>query len=564
MNKKLKQYLKVLETIEDEATGEFFAVARCRDIHGGVRRVQLPMAELSDLKGAKKVLANAGAYLSDDDEECTTALRALKTQSASAEKRKFAPALGWYGDDFRRFVRPKGVVGKQLNGVKLCPPRQSSAHVSAIGTRGTHSGWKQKVAKPAASSSRMVLGICAAFAAPLLKVVDMSSFAIFLTGDSKTGKSTATLAAGSVIGFGTEEDLPNFRTTDAAFGELPMYFNDSLLPLNEFGLLKGNAKDRRHRQRDLAYGSAEARGVTYSRFVPVEKAGRNIKRHSIIFANGEETSDQIALQAGEMRLAGENTRWIDLPAAATGCPDVFDLSPTFDSSVERSKWYAKQCAAVRRGCKDHRGEAQRHFLKCVIGQRKSIKDELIDLRDKFTELVTKDESDRVVRHLAKNFGHIYAAGIQAVRFGTVPWSEQLVRKCVRRCYLAARREMKTEADLLRRGLRRLRARIKGGTINLKGDPVALRHVDGYRRNGIGGTTITVRADAFKHWFVDPRQPRLVLEWLRKQGCLPNRPPAPGAGHGIVWAESQPQWPDGTRPRCIVIGLRPSLFKILKR
>jgi hypothetical protein len=37
--------------------------------------------------------------------------------------------------------------------------------------------------------------------------------------------------------------------------------------------------------------------------------------------------------------------------------------------------------------------------------------------------VTAGESDHVVQHLAKNFGHIYAAGILAVRFGTVPWSE---------------------------------------------------------------------------------------------------------------------------------------------
>ena len=32
------------------------------------------------------------------------------------------------------------------------------------------------------------------------------------------------------------EDLPNFRATDAAFGEIPAAFNDTLLPLNELGL----------------------------------------------------------------------------------------------------------------------------------------------------------------------------------------------------------------------------------------------------------------------------------------------------------------------------------------
>jgi hypothetical protein len=295
--------------------------------------------------------------------------------------------------------------------------------------------------------------------------------------------------------------------------------------------------------------------------VPIEKCGKNIKRHSIIIANGEETSDQVAMQAGELRLAGENSRWIDLPTTKKGCPDVLDLAPPFDSPTKRAKWFDGQCAAIRRGCKDHHGYAQRHFLKHVINHCKTIKCELIELRDKFADLVTKDESDRVVQHLAKNFGHIYAAGIQAVRFGTVPWSEELVLKCVRRCFLAARREMKTEADLLRRGLRRLRARIDDRTVNLAGGRSLPREAESYRRTA--GGRVTIRAEAFKLWFDDSRQPKLVLEWLQSQKCLPNRATPMNGGTGIVWAESQPQWPDGVRRRSIVIDVKADLFKGLE-
>ena len=500
MDKKLKQDMSILATAEDEATGEFFAEIKYRNFRGRVRHVWVPLAELYDLKAAKKLLARAGAYLSDDDEECVTALRALKTQCAGAEQRVFASALGWYGEGFARYLRPKGLVGKQLNGVKLCPPRQLGLHVSAIRARGTHSGWKKKVAEPAASSSRMVLAICSAFAAPLLKLVELSSFAIFLTGDSKMGKSTVTVVAGSVIGLGTEEDLPNFRTTDAAFPELQRDFNDNLLPINEFALLKGSAKERRQRQRALAYGSAEGRGTTYSRFVPIEKCGKNIKRHSIIIANGEETSDQVAMQAGELRLAGENSRWTDLPTTKKGCPDVFDLSPSFNSPTKRAKWFAKQCAVIRRGCNDYHGWAQRHFLNHVTDHRKTIKGDLIELREQFAKVVTKDESNRVAQHLAKNFGHIYAAGVLAVRFGTVPWSEELVLKCVRCCYLAARREMKTEADLLRRGLRRLRVRASRIAQSIFQAVRSCRLVElpkAIAGKALARTRVTVRAEAFQ-------------------------------------------------------------------
>ena len=64
-----------------------------------------------------------------------------------------------------------------------------------------------------------------------------------------------------------EKELPNFRTTDTAFGELPAAFNDMVMLINELGLLKGSAKDRYERMRDLSYGLAEGRGTTYSKFV---------------------------------------------------------------------------------------------------------------------------------------------------------------------------------------------------------------------------------------------------------------------------------------------------------
>jgi hypothetical protein len=154
--------------------------------------------------------------------------------------------------------------------------------------------------------------------------------------------------------------------------------------------------------------------------------------------------------------------------------------------------------------------------------------------------------------LAKNFGHIYAAGIQAVRFGTVPWSEDLVLKCVRRCYRDARRELEIEGDLLRRALRRLRSR----TVNDEN----IAPADGHRQKQIGRTRITVRPEAFKAWFDDPRQPKLALEWLKSKNALPNRPTPTKRGNDIVWAESQPQWPDGVRRRSIVIDVSGNLFK----
>jgi len=567
VRKNIEPKLTLLATAEDQATGEFFAVIKYCDIYGGVRRVQVPLSDLTDLKAMKKTLTNAGACFFEDENENVEVLSALRNSSKNAAKWVFAPAVGWHGDGYCHFVRPKRVIGKPSDGIELRPPRTLGTHAAAIGTQGTHKEWVDHVARPAKHSSRMVLAISSAFAAPLLKFVGMGSFAIYLTGGSKMGKSTVAVAAGSVIGLATEDDLPNFRTTDAAFGEIPREFNDSVIPLNEFGLLKGSANERRQRQRELTYGFAEGRGTTYSKLAPVGVSDKDSKWHSIIIANGEETSDELAMRAGEIRMAGETVRWIDLPAAKRGCPDVFDRAPAFDTPAKRSQWFDQQCAMLRSGCERQHGMAHWHFIKRVILHRGTVRSDLVELRDSFVKMVVQGETDHVVQHLAKNFGHIYAAGILAVRFGTVPWSEDLVLRCVRRCYRDARREIKTEAVLLRRALRKLRARSRDRTILLAKDrPRAgqlLSRSDGYRQKLSGCTRVTIRAEAFKAWFDDPRQPKLVLEWLRSKRSLPNRPSPSSRGQGIVWAESQPQWPDGTRKRSVVIDLTADLFKYLE-
>jgi putative DNA primase/helicase len=184
MKKQMEPKLTLLATAEDQASGEFFAAIKYRDIYGGVRRVQVSLAELNDLKAMKKLLTNAGAYFSEDDEENLDALHGVRNSADKAARWVLAPALGWY-DDYRHFVRPKGVIGSQPDDVKICPPRKLGAHVSSMRTLGTHKEWVEHVAIPAKYSSRMVLAICAAFAAPLLKLVGMSSFAIFRPSRAK-------------------------------------------------------------------------------------------------------------------------------------------------------------------------------------------------------------------------------------------------------------------------------------------------------------------------------------------------------------------------------------------
>jgi putative DNA primase/helicase len=556
MKKKvLRPKLRLRAIAEDEATQQFLAVIEFRDRDGNMRRVNLPLAELDDRKALVRTLTNHGAYFADDQQANELALGKLLSAKDAAKRINFAARVGWYGGRYRAFVLPNRVIGRARCLVPIRPPHLNPGK-RACRTRGSRAEWLRTVASPAKFSSRMVFAISAALAASLLRMAKLHSFGILVHGPGKAGKSTMLVAAASVGGYGCEKDLPNFRTTDTALGEIPAAFNDSLVPMNELGLLKGSATEKYLRLRDFSYGFAEGRGTTYSKLAPIAEAGRGLEWLAILFATGEEASNEIARDARETRMAGESIRWIDLAGTRNGALDIFDRIPKHVAESDRAKWAEETCANIRNGCLSNHGVTIQRFIKQVIRNRKSVQKQLKSLRKKFVSRVTDPNDDPVVRHLAKCFGHIYAAALIGVRFGTLRWSKKTVRICIKRCYLDARRELNTETDLLREGLRIMHAKIRALP---KANGADLKSVDGFRK-GTKPNQTTIRAEAFKHWFPDVRQPNIVLKFLRAKNALPSRP-SPKSGIAIVWAESQPMWPDGSRPRSIVIEERPGQLKI---
>ena len=363
----------------------------------------------------------------------------LARSARNAERWQFAARTGWY-HGHRQFVSHQGLVGKARGDRLIKPPRRHPGeHIWPINTHGSHRKWVEHVAKPAQHSSRMVLGICVALAAPFLDFARLNSFGILVHGLGKAGKSTLLLVAGSVIGFASEPDLPNFRSTDAALGEIPASFNDMLCPINELGLLKGGTKERSERIRDLSYGLAEGRGTTYSKHATINRSNASNEWRSIVLASGEEASEDISEAAGHIRAVGAAIRWIDLCATRNGAKDIFDLCPKDVNEKNRTAWVQQQCATLRDSCRTHHGVAFKHFITNIIKHRKTIKPDLRQLMDQFIKQVGGKDDHLAVGHLATCFALIAAAGRLEVRFGTLPWTERFVIKCVRRCYRDARR-----------------------------------------------------------------------------------------------------------------------------
>jgi putative DNA primase/helicase len=561
--------LKVVAVAEYEATREFIVVVDFRDIDGQIRRLELPKSSLRKIDCLQEALDNAGAQLPTNDHVARDEIKALAISANDAERWKYAPTVGWY-DGHRAFVLPDRVIGKPRGNARLLPPRRHNNHQQfELTKKGKHKDWVRSIAEPARYSSSMVLGICMALAAPLLDFLDFHSFGILLSGSSKTGKSTALVVASSVIGIAREEHLPNFRTTDAAFGELPAAFNDILMPINELGLFKGSSRERHERLRDLAYGFAEGRGTTYSKFVSQVDGNCQERWRSLGFATGEVTMDHVALAVGETRSMGESIRWIDLRGTLRGAADIFDCCPETVSADDRTHWARQQCQRLRQAAADNHGVAFEHYVTQVIKNRRKISAQVQPLIEEFVQAVVDPVDEAAVQHLAGCFGLIRAGGILAARFGTLPYSEKFIGRCIKRCYRAARRGLRTETELLRSGLSRLQAKLKSLTVlkpsgQKQSRADALKTADGFFDQSGSAPRVTIRAEKFKKWYDDPRQPALVLRWLQSKRALPYRPAVPAkSGRAIVWAESQPEWPDGSRPRSIVIELKSGLFDQMK-
>jgi hypothetical protein len=545
---------------EDEALQRYFTIIDFLDIHGNKTRLVLPRSSLRSVSGMIQMLDDAGASLPVSDRETKKLVRSLLSSERNAPRWKFAPATGWY-DGHRVFIHPHEVIGRvRGHGVVKPPRRRKTDHNAALRIRGSHKDWQRSIATPARFSSRIVLGICAALAAPLLDFVDLNSFGIRMCGPGKAGKSILLAVAGSVIGFASEQDLFNFRTADAAFGGVPAAFNDMLLPLNEPGPLKGRLVDRNERIRDLSYGFAEGRRPTYSKLATIDGEGAKRTWCSIALGTGEEAIDEISTAAGTTRMTGASITWIDLPAVRKGIDDDFDRCPDEIKAADRRTWVRQLCKGLRRACRTNHGVAIKHFIERVIKNRRTIRLDLQRLTDRFVEKEVREGDGPAVEHLAMCFGHLEAAGILGVRLKTLPWQEEVVRSCVRQCYRDARRALRTEADLLREGLRVLRKKLEGQSMldltqATRVSKQKLKASDGYFQKTELGLEATIRAGRFKMWFKDPRQANIVVRWLHGKAALSTKgTPPTKPGTGIVWAESQPQWPGGSRPRSICIDL----------
>lgn len=533
--------IRKLANIEDEATGDAYELYVFRKPLNGVGKLRWPRHKAWDVRGFREVLIGKNWAAPHDRVEAES----LVDKAVRSEPRDYwlcAAHVGWR-PNFAGFVLHRRVVGAPGGDPILKPPFWLSEHRHVVlSAQGDLATWIEMVAKPSQFSSRLMLMMSAAFAAPLVRIAGLQPFAILLFGKSKTGKTTALLAAASVIGIGRESQLPNFNTTDAAFLEKARLFNDLILPGNEVGLVKGAKKDIYARIRGLLYAFAEGQDTARHSASTFASARSSATWRGIFLPNSEHSFDALAEMAGEKRDPGEYARCTDVPARAEKYRTIFDYRPDNITPSEFPRWCRQNLTALRTACEENHGVAIAPFIEFLIKRGDRVRDDVRRYMDEFEAALDLNLDDGALQHAAQNFALVYAGGRLAIEAGILPWNPKDLLEAIVTCFASAMRELGRHESILSRAQEILRKKLRDEKLPPKGDGADPDKQDGFQEEGTDGVIYTVKAAAMREWFPDPAHFRAILSWLNDERLLIKADGAPKPSpKGTEWAVTTPRW-----------------------
>jgi putative DNA primase/helicase len=542
-SRKKAPLLVKIANAEDEATGDGYDVFRYRKPLGRKGLIQIARDKALEWREVTSLLARKNADLSIGD---STAEASVKRALSKPPREHWLMArhVGWRPDR-GEYVLQNRVIGKQTGKQITKPPLWLNDRQRTVLTQeGDLDSWKTFVAAVSGYSSRLMLLMSASWAALLLEIVKLQPFAINLFGRSKCGKTTALLAGASIIGIGSESQLPNWNTTDGGFQETARLFNDAIMPANELALLRGSKRDAYARIRQLTYVFSEGRDTSRNSGSAFAVAASSAIWRGILISTAENSFDALAAACGEHRDHGELARSHDVPAVTKGHSTIFDRFPIDVPKNKRRSWSRRQLRLLREACAGNHGWAIDPVIQKIIDLgddaekyvRKCIREFMVELG--------RLPGDGALRHAAQNFGCVFAGGCLGIETGMVPWSRSELAQAIVACFhdfLAVVRKhdsVPREAKhILLDKLRSLNLPIK-----IEGKYLDRKPKIGFYRQLTDSKRFVISSKAFASWFPDERHERAALLWLDRTAKL-HKTSDSGAPSGTnkKWAVKFSKW-----------------------
>jgi hypothetical protein len=322
-----------------------------------------------------------------------------------------------------------------------------------LSVAGEWKRWRSTVGKAAGLSSILMCSVCTAFAAPLLSLAGCQSFMICIVGPSRSGKSIATLTAGSVIGIGKASDLVTWNITDARLEQRLSGFNDCVFPIDDLMALRDQKdRDRYLRIQAIAYKLAQGWATARHDSFTQGRGGNHAGWRTIGLTSNEVSIRDLARKVGLERQRGEAIRLIDLPAFDGGQDHIFDRMPRKVSAAAMVDWKRQKFSDIAEACEENHGASYCRYISSLIAMGPRLAPFVQNRIAYFIRQVRDDRDTDLSRDIAKRFAILYAGGMLARRAGLVGWDGKELLSAIKKCYIKARTMLPDDGELLRAGL----------------------------------------------------------------------------------------------------------------
>lgn len=225
--------------------------------------------------------------------------------------------IGWHGECF---VLPGKTFGDCDNEI-VYQTEYEGHHL--FKTSGNLKDWQENISKFCPQNSRLLFAVSSAFSAPLLSIVQMQGGGFHFRGSTSTGKTTASLVAGSVWGGDSEHGFPQtWKATANGLEIVAAGHNHALLCLDEIGECESREVG------NVAYMLANGRGKM--RMTKTIQARHSLSWNLLFISTGElSLSDKILENGGTVK-GGQEIRLCDIEAD-TGVFGLFEDLHTFSN-----------------------------------------------------------------------------------------------------------------------------------------------------------------------------------------------------------------------------------------
>ena len=326
-------------------------------------------------------------------------------------------APGWYGDSF---ALPGRFFSSAASATPVLIDPRSNAHLGAfISGEGSLRGWKKSIGKLACKSSPLRVSIAATLAAPLLRRLGMDSFAINWFGPTSEGKSFLLKAGASVSGLVGPDGLPGWADSEPAFEGQAMGHRDCMMPLDETADGE-NKMPLEQKARMLAFVIARNRPRKLSKKYEQEHGLGKREYRIIVQSSSERALRDVARDAGDPRLAGEEVRFMDVPASEPGSQGIFDgkLEPEMERACSKRP---RQSSNAVRAAILNQGHVLPAFLDRLM-KDKNWEATVRRYKEQF-EAEVEAPDERASYRIRSNFAIIWAAAALAIDYKLLPWKK---------------------------------------------------------------------------------------------------------------------------------------------